>query len=132
MSTTSRTIALARIGIYNSARTINQNRFQHVTPRFVLSNGKAVKWETSYVFDENINSVVAYGESEMKEIALNPSSIMMMVVTDTDGNIYQLNESEVVAMNMGKVAQRIMHITEFDDSIQSLDEMREMLGLVEE
>jgi len=37
-----------------------------------------------------------------------------------------------VAMNMGKVAQRIMHITEFDDSIQSLDEMREMLGLVEE
>jgi len=68
----------------------------------------------------------------MKEIALNPSSIMMMVVTDTDGNIYQLNESEVVAMNMGKVAQRIMHITEFDDSIQSLDEMREMLGLVEE
>ncbi|MDA9121335.1 hypothetical protein N9J52_04810, partial [Flavobacteriales bacterium] len=84
------------------------------------------------VFDKNINSVVAYGESEMDEIGLNPTSIKMMVVTDANDNIYQLNESEVIAMNLGKVAQRIMHVTEFDSSIHSLDEMREMLGLAEE
>jgi hypothetical protein len=131
-NTISRTIALDRMGIYNCARTIDQSKFQHVKPRFVLSNGQAVEWETCYVFDENINSVVAYGESEMKEIGLNPSSIKMMVVTDTNGNIYQLNQSEVIAMNLGKAAQRIMHITEFDDSIHSLDEIREMLGLAEE
>ena len=56
----------------------------------------------------------------------------MMVVTDIEGNIYQLTKSEVIAMNLGKVAQRIMHITAFDSSIRSLDEMREMLGLAEE
>ena len=128
----SRSIALNRMGIYNCARSIDQSTFQHVKPRFVLSNGKAVKWKTCYVFDENINSVVAYGAAEMAEIGLNPSSIKMMVVTDLDGNIYQLNESEVIAMNLGKAAQRIMHITEFDHSIHSLDEMREMLGLAEE
>jgi hypothetical protein len=131
-NTISRTIALDRMGIYNCARTIDQTRFQHVAPRFVLSNGKAVKWKTCYIFDESINSVIAYGESEMKEIGLNPSSIKMMVVTDTNGNIYQLNETEVIAMNLGKAAQRIMHITEFDNSIHSLVEMREMLGLAEE
>jgi|GEM_PF-852678 len=131
-STITRTIALDRMGIYNCARPIDQSHFQSVKPRFVLANGKAVKWKTCYVFDEKVNSVITYNGSELDDIALNPSSIMMMVVTDTDGNIYQLNESEVVAMNMGKVAQRIMHITAFDSSIRSLDEMREMLGLVED
>jgi len=128
----SRSIALDRMGIYNCARSIDHGTFQHVKPRFVLSNGQAVKWKTCYVFDENINSVVAYGASEIEEIGLNPSSIKMMVVTDANGNIYQLNESEVIAMNLGKAAQRIMHITEFDASIHSLDEMRDMLGLAEE
>jgi len=127
-----RTVVLDRMGIYNCARPINQSQFEQVTPRFVLANGKAVQWKTCYVFDENINSVVTYGAAERNEIGLNPSSIKMMVVTDQNGNIYQLNETEVIAMNRGKAAQRIMHITEFDDSIQSLDEMREMLGLAEE
>lgn len=131
-NTISRSITLDRMGIYNCARSIDQAKFQYIKPRFVLSNGQAVKWKTCYVFDENINSVVAYGAAEIEEIGLSPSSIEMMVVTDLDGKIYQLNESEVIAMNLGKAAQRIMHITEFDHSIHSLDEMREMLGLVEE
>jgi hypothetical protein len=32
-------------------------------------------------------------------------------------------------MNRSKKAQRIMHVTEFEHTISSLDEMREMLGL---
>lgn len=128
-NTVVRNIALDRMGIYNCARTVDQSRFQHVKPRFVLSDGQALKWKTCYVFDENINSVMMYGATEVEKIGLNPSSIKMMVVTDTDNNVYQLNESEVVAMNLGKAAQRIMHVTEFDGSIHSLDEMREMLGL---
>jgi hypothetical protein len=131
-STITRTIALDRMGIYNCARPVDQSHFQQVKPRFVLSNGKAINWKTCYVFDENINSAIAYTGSELDEIALNPRSVKMMMVTDADGNIYQLNESEVIAMNMGKVAQHIMHITAFDSSIHSLDEMREMLGMVEE
>jgi hypothetical protein len=131
-NTIARTITLDRMGIYNCARPVDQSHFQSVKPRFVLSNGKAINWKTCYVFDENVNSVITYNGSEMDEIALNPSSVKMMMVIDAEGNIYQLNESEVVAMNMGKVAQRIMHITEFDSSIQSLDEMRGMLGMTEE
>ncbi len=131
-NTITRTIALDRMGIYNCARPVDQSHFQSVKPRFVLSNGKAINWKTCYVFDENVNSVITYNNSELDDIALNPSSVKMMVVTDADGNIYQLNETEVVAMNMGKVAQRIMHITAFDSSIHSLDEMREMLGMAEE
>ncbi|MCF8464472.1 MAG: OmpA family protein [Flavobacteriales bacterium] len=128
-NTITRTIALDRMGIYNCARPIDQSTFQQVKPRFVLSNGKAIAWKTCYVFDENVNSVIAYNGSDIEEIGLDPSSMKMMMVTDTDGNIYQLNESEIVAMNMGKVTQRIMHISAFDSSIRSLDEMREMLGL---
>jgi hypothetical protein len=131
-NTITRTIALDRMGIYNCARPVNQSQFQSVKPRFVLSNGKAINWKTCYVFDEKVNSVISYTSSELDDIALNPSSVKMMMVTDADGNIYQLNESEVVAMNMGKVAQRIMHITAFDSSIRSLDDMREMLGMAEE
>ena len=131
-SAISRTLALDRMGIYNCAREADRSRLQHVKPRFVLSDGQVVKWTKCYIFDEQINSVLRFDEAETTEIGLNPATVKMMIVADRNGNLYQLNESEVIAMNMGQAAQRIMHLSAFDSSIGSLDEMREMLGLVGE
>lgn len=128
--TTIRPLVVSKLGIYNCARAIDRSGLQKITPRFICANGAAIEWEKCYVFDENINSVLSYHAVEGPTIDLNPSSIKMMVVTDKAGRIYQLNETEVLAMNRGKVTQRILHITEFNQAIQSPDEMRELLGVV--
>lgn len=130
-SAISRTVTLDRLGIYNCARTVNRSNFQGVKPRFVLSDGTLVNWSKCFVFDEAINSVLRFDELESSEIALNPATVRMMIVTDRNGNMFQLNESEVVAMNLGQATQRIMHLSEFDDSVRSLDEMKELLGLAD-
>lgn len=127
----SRTLALNRMGVYNCARAVDKKYFQHVAPRFVLSNGQAIPWLTCYVFDENTNSVLRFDKPETAQISLNPATIKMMLVVDNSGNIYQLNDSEVIAMNMGKVAQRIMHLSMLEEPMAS-NEMKGMLGLVGE
>ncbi len=125
-----RTLAMDRMGIYNCARTLDSRHFQNVKPRFVLSGGKALKWNTTYLFDDSVNSVIAYDAGQILEVGLAPGTLRMMILSDEEGNLYRLNESEVIAMNRGKVAHRIMHVTQVDQTARSLDEMREMLGLV--
>jgi len=120
------------MGIYNCDRIIQLKNPQKVKPRFVLSTGKAIDWQTAHLFDRNYNAVITFDQGNSKNISIDPASLRMIIVTDKDGLTYLLNESEVIAMNRGKVAQRIIHVSEFDHSASSLDEVREMLGLAVE
>jgi len=123
-----RELALSRMGIYNCARPLFEPMSQDVEPRFVLSNGEAIAWKTCYLFDQELNTVIAYDVCEAERIAVNPNSLQLLIM-DEEGNMYRLNETEVIAMNRSNSAQRIMHVSELEKSANSLDEMREMLGL---
>ena len=126
-----RSLVVGRMGIYNCDRIIKLKNPQTVEPRFVLADGAVVDWETAYVFDKKLNGVITFNKMERKAITLSPKKLKMIIVSDKEGRTYRLNESEVIAMNRSKNAQRIMHVTEFEQTISSLDEMREMLGLAE-
>lgn len=123
-----RSLVVGRMGIYNCDRIIELKNPQVVSPRFVLADGKAVDWKSAYVFDEKLNGVIMYDRAAGNTITLSPKKLKTIIVTDEDGRTYNLNESEAIAMNKSKVAQRIMHVSEFDHTPNSLDEMREMLG----
>ncbi len=127
-----RTIALDRMGIYSCARVVDDGRFQNVAPRFVRSDGSVVNWKTCYVFDGRTTAVVAYHAAQGTDIRLDPSSIQLVVVLDEDGNAFRLNETEAIAMNRGNAMQRIMHVSEMDQTARSLDEVKEILGFVGE
>lgn len=124
-----RELALSRMGIYNCARPLLTPLNQDVEPRFVLSNGEAIAWKACYLFDQELNTVVAYDACEAQQIRLNPNSLQLLIIMDEDGNAYRINETEVIAMNRSNSAQRIMHVSELERSAGSLDEVREMLGL---
>jgi len=125
-----RQLALDRMGIYNCGRAVEIENAQTVTPRFVLSDGHLIEWEKAYLFDRNVNSAMSFDQSETSELHLDPGSLQMIIILDKDGNAYRLNETEVLAMNRGKRAQRILHVAELDQTAHSLDEVREMLGLI--
>lgn len=124
-----RSLIVGRMGIYNCDRIIELKSPQEVKPRFVLADGSAINWNTAYLFDEKLNGVITYDRMKMDAITISPKNLKMILVADMVGRTYRLNESEVIAMNRSKKAQRIMHVTEFEQSIRSLEEMREMLGL---
>ena len=125
-----RSLVVDRMGIYNCDRVIKLKNTQAVIPRFVLADGKAVDWKSAYLFDEKFKGVITFERSDKNStVTLNPKKLKMILVADKNGHTYKLNESEVSAMNRSKKAQRIMHVTEFEHTISSLDEMREMLGL---
>ncbi|MGB0369376.1 MAG: hypothetical protein ACPGD8_08205, partial [Flavobacteriales bacterium] len=128
-----RALVVGRMGIYNCDRIIKLKNTQEVKPRFVLADGKAVDWKAAYLFDEKFNGVITFEHyNENSTVTLSPKKLKMIIVADKDGRTYRLNESEVIAMNRSQKAQRIMHVTEFEQTVSSLDEMREMLGLAEE
>ena len=125
-----RSLVVDRMGIYNCDRVIKLKSPQEVKPRFVLADGKAVDWKAAYLFDKKFNGVITFEcYNKNSTVTLSPKRLKMIIVSDSDGRTYRLNESEVIAMNRSKKAQRIMHVTEFEQTISSLEEMREMLGL---
>lgn len=127
-----RSLTLDRMGIYNCDRIQELTNPQRVEPRFVLGDGKAIYWEKVYAIHSNYNGVIEFRSNGAGPITIDPSNLQMVVVIDFSGKSYCLNEAEVIAMNRGKAVQRIMHITEFDHSPESLDELRGMLGFVAE
>lgn len=124
-----RNVSIGRTGIYNIDRLLKGRDPSVVEPRFVLADGRAVKWRTAYVFERNLNSVITFNSSNAKTIAFLPNRLKMIVVEDLDGRTYNLNESEIIAMNRAKATQRIMHVTELDQTPQSLDDLRESVSM---
>jgi hypothetical protein len=123
-----RTIALDRMGIYACARRLEDGRFQEVAPRFVRSDGSVVNWKTCYVFDGKTTAVPIFHAEEANRIRLDPGSVQLLMVIDEQQNLYRLNETEAIAMNRGNAVQRIMHVSELEPTVRSLDEVKEVLG----
>jgi len=122
-----RPLTVNRMGFYHCGRMFDLRNAQEVQPRFVLSDGKAIEWKTAYLFDRKHNAVIPFDRSD-GTLQLDPASVRMVFVLDRQGNLYRLNESEVIAMNRGKATQRIMHLTVLDRSTGSLGQVQEMLG----
>ncbi|MBI1287062.1 MAG: OmpA family protein [Flavobacteriales bacterium] len=125
-----RSLQLDRMGIYNCDRIKLLNDPQKVEPRFVMGDGKAIYWEKAYAIHDNFNGVIEFWSRGKGPITIDPAQLEMILVIDFSGRTYRLNEAEVIAMNRGKVAHRIMHVTEFDHTPESLDDLRESLSMV--
>lgn len=121
-----RSLVIDRMGIYNCDRLLKRKDLQTVQPRFVLADGSAIDHKATYVFEKRVNGVIAYGA---EAISFNPKKLKMILLVDMEGKTYQLNETEVIAMNKSQSAQRIMHVTEFDHTPESLREVKDVLGL---
>lgn len=125
-----RRLTLNRMGIYNCDRMMELKSAKQIEPRFVLSDGAKVDWVEAYLFDEKFNGVITFRSVGTPTISVAPGTLKMILVTDELGNIYRLNETEVIAMNRSNAPQRIMHVSLLDPQISSLDELRESLGFV--
>lgn len=127
-----RSLTVDRMGIYNCDRVKELKNPDRIEPRFVLADGSVVNWVTAYVFDDDYNGVITFERTSFNGVTVDPGTLKTMIVTDTNGSTYRLNETEVIAMNKSKSASRILHLTEFDHSASSLEEVRDMLGLAQD
>lgn len=121
-----RSLVIDRMGIYNCDRLLKRRDLQSVQPQFVLGDGSKVDHISTYVFENKTNAVIAYGSESIK---VNPKKLKMILLVDREGKTYRLNESELIAMKKGDSIQEVMHVTQFDHSSESLDGLKDYLGL---
>lgn len=121
-----RSLVIDRMGIYNCDRLMKRLDLQSVTPEFALADGTTIDHVSTYVFENGTNGVIAYGKEKIK---FNPRKLKMILLVDRQGKTYQLNGSEIFAMNKNRRIQKQMHVTEFNHEPSSLDQMKDMLSL---